>query len=137
MNIPNPLSELILPIFFTVVLGGLINLWAGFVIADLITYRQTMRGAAKYMHAAFGRRVEGIETYMGVNDFVIQLRDLGQMERADTLFRLGAEFIDTLQRKKILDRLISAHGKWPPELVLDVDCLHRAIQMVRRMHPNY
>jgi hypothetical protein len=138
------MAGIVLPIFFTVVVGGLVNLWSGFVTADLITFRAIMREATEYMRKARieydparrGTRI--VERHGRIDQFERDLIALGQQRAARELHEHAWAFFEITEARSITQRLmIASIDALPAELTRDIEDTERILNRVRAIHPHY
>src|SRR5258708_35573443 len=111
------MSGIVLPLFFTVTIGGAVNLWASFVAADLIEFHRIAREAARSMWSVIYVKPGGIDDYMRIHDFATLLRDLGQTTRGHELDEMSREFLCARQRLKIAERAELHQGQVCPPIL--------------------
>jgi hypothetical protein len=136
------MSGYIFPLFLAVVVGGLVNLWAGLVTVDLVTFRTILRDAAAFMDASKTKPLGMGSAMMRVYDFSAQLREIGQLGPAAQLDELGLRYFEQLQIKPILSRIsqlviIEPNDPLPADLQAELDTLNALAIRVRKIRPAY
>ena len=98
-------SGVVLPVFFSVVIGGLVNLWAGIVTAEILTFRQIIRETlhdhdlSEILVAGAAYQPLGpqmfdplLEQRARMKMRHAQLVEIGQVQAADALTLFATEF---------------------------------------------
>lgn len=126
---------IVLPVIFTVGIGGIVNLWSGFVTADLVEFRRTVREAFYWMEGVVEGPTNVLGDYAKLRHTSKLLADLGQVKRADEVNALALKFaqirVTASQLRRDLYEIPS------PDYLAERAKLDALIDTVRTMQPDY